>query len=108
MIALRSVLVSLMLLLMPCCGYGLIYTHTVKPLDLNQQRTEIARTAKKGDIRHLQFRVGVSWSSNAIGDIAKKNGIETIHYADMELLSVLGIWRQYTVHVYGTTENQVK
>ena len=33
--------------------------------------------------------------------IAKENGIETIYYADLETLSILGIWNQYTVHVYG-------
>jgi len=44
---------------------------------------------------------GVAGDSNAIGDIARKNGINTLYYADLETLSVLTIWRQYTVHVYG-------
>lgn len=30
-----------------------------------------------------------------------KVGIETVHYADLETLSVLGVWNQRWVHVYG-------
>ena len=55
----------------------------------------------QGDIKHISYYVDVMWDSNAIGDIAKKHGIETIYYADIETLSVLTIWNQYTVHVYG-------
>jgi hypothetical protein len=45
--------------------------------------------------------IDVMWSSNAIGDIAKKNGIETIYFADLEVRRILYIWNQYTVHIYG-------
>jgi len=45
--------------------------------------------------------VDVLSDSNAIGDIAKQNGIETVYFADLETMSILIIWNQYTVHVYG-------
>ena len=41
------------------------------------------------------------WDSNGIGDIARKNGLEAIYFADLETFSILGIWSQYRVHVYG-------
>jgi hypothetical protein len=37
----------------------------------------------------------------AIGDVAKKAGMKEICFAELETLSVLRIWSQYTVHVYG-------
>jgi len=90
-----------MMLLLTGCGVGLLYTHTVEPLDINHKRTEAVQSSEQGDIKHIQYGVGVMWNSNAIGDIAKKHGMKTIHYADLERLSVLGVWYQYTVHVYG-------
>ena len=42
-----------------------------------------------------------AWDSAAIGDIAKKNGMTELYFADVETFSILHIWNQYTVHVYG-------
>lgn len=106
-----------MALLAGCAGgrpipptIGLFYSHTVKPLDINQDRTPVAEKTGKGNIKHIYFAVNAAWDSNAIGDIARENGIETIYYADFEKLTVLEVlqiifigpvYRQYTVHVYG-------
>jgi hypothetical protein len=38
---------------------------------------------------------------DGLGEIAREHGITELHYADMEYLSVLTVWRQYTVHPYG-------
>ncbi len=93
---------ALALPLAGCCGYGLIYTHTVKPLDLDLDRTVNHIQSGEGDIKRFSYSVvDVAWDSNAIGDIAKADGIDEICFADFELLSVLGIWNQYTVHIYG-------
>ena len=81
--------------------WGRIYTHKVEPLHSNFSETLNQRIHGDSDIKHLEYYVDIRWSSNAIGDIAKENGIETIYYADLETLSILGIWNQYTVHVYG-------
>ena len=91
----------MMILFFSGCARGLIYTHTVKPLDINHHQTPIVQTSKKGDIRHIRYQVSVAWNSNAIGDIAKKNGLQTVYYADLEVFNILGIWRQSIVHVYG-------
>lgn len=89
-------------LLAASCTTGLIYTHTRQPLTLDMHKTVIVPTEAAGDIKHIQFPyVGVAWDSAAIGDIAKKHGLKEVSYADLETLRVLGIWNQYTVHVYG-------
>ena len=89
------------LLLAGCTPYGVLYTHIKKPLDTNMFQTPVNGNNAQGDIKHISFYVDVMWDSNAIGDIAKKNGIETIYYADIETLNILTIWNQYKVHVYG-------
>ncbi len=85
------------------CTSGLIYTHTVQPLTTNFDRTPVMEDSdgRNGDIKNIRYYVEAYWDSNAIGDIARSEGIETVYYADLEILSVLGIWRQYTVHIYG-------
>lgn len=78
-----------------------IYYHTIRPLDLNLEAPPVVPNSEEGDIRHLHYYVDVRWDSNAIGEIAREEGIETVYYADLEVLSVLGIWNQYIVHIYG-------
>jgi hypothetical protein len=92
---------SAFILLAGCTPYGILYTHTKMPLDTNMSQTPVSGSNGQSDIKHIRFYVDVMWDSNAIGDIAKKHGIEEIYYADIERLSVLGIWNQYTVYVYG-------
>ncbi len=84
-----------------------LFEHTTIPLDINCSETQrgLANSAE-GNIKHLHFHynnvdIDFLWDSNAIGDIAKRNKLEKIYFADMEILSILGIWKQYTVHVYG-------
>ena len=107
---LRAAAAAGLLPLLSACQSGLIYTHTWRPLSTNFDRTPVhaAKTeAAAGDVKHLSIPLvdGVSadvqWSSNAIGDVARHEGIEEICYADLETLSVLTVWNQYTVHVYG-------
>ncbi len=94
----------------PLSGCGLIYTHKTVPLDVNLSQTPAAKIRDKcilrrghANIKHIkyQYYMDVRWDSNAIGDIAKANGLTTVYYADIETFSILGVWNQYTVHVYG-------
>jgi len=41
------------------------------------------------------------WDSNAIGDIAQRYGLKKVYFADMEIFSILGIWRHEKVLIYG-------
>ncbi len=84
-----------------CAPRGLLYTHIKTPLDTNMSQTPADGKSLHGDLKHIHFYVDVLSDSNAIGDIAKQNGIETVYFADLETTSILIIWNQYTVHVYG-------
>lgn len=82
--------------------YGLIYTHTYEPLSTDFHSTPVATDQESGDVKELSYYVRVLWSGNAIGEIAREHGFDTVNYADLETLSVLGIWTQRWAHVYGT------
>ena len=100
---LRQLLLATCLGLLPGCGVGLIYTHVVVPLDLNQDVTPELELAGKSDMRTFQYFVRFDWNSAAIADAARAAGITHIYYADMEILSVwFGVWEQRTAIVYGT------
>jgi hypothetical protein len=96
---------------LPLCGCvsGLLYTHTFMPLTTNFSETPVFThklETGESDVKDLRIpwpvSMDVKWHSNAIGDIAKREGIDEICYADIEHLSVFfAIWRQDTVHVYG-------
>ena len=84
------------------CGAGIIYTHTVVPLSLNVRQAPVVQTEGTGNIKHIEVsQIGVAWDSVAFGDIAEENGLSELYFADLETLKVLGIWNQYTVHLYG-------
>ncbi len=84
-----------------CGTTGIIYKHVTTPLDINMSRTPFSVVEKEGDIKELAIDVRFLWGSNAIGDIAKANGMETVYYADIEELQILGYWSQHTIHIYG-------
>ena len=102
-----KLLTPMLFLVFSGCTTGILFSHTVSPLDLNQNQTQIVLKSKEGNIKHfslgpfLRFPVGAAWDSGAIGDIAERKGLETIYYADIEILRILLFWSQYTVHVYG-------
>ena len=103
---LLALTLALTLLLTCGCLTGLIYTNTTVPLDRNFDRTPVY-SGSGGKVRHIHipiptFRIDFLWDSNAIGDIARKHGLKTVYYADLQERKILGIWNTYTVHVYGS------
>jgi len=97
-----ATLILIAILLVSGCTSGLLYTHTWQPLTVDLDRTRVVSTAGAGDIKHIAiYMASVAWDSAAIGDIAKKQGLHELYFADLETFSVLRIWNQYTVHVYG-------
>ncbi|MEW6743625.1 MAG: hypothetical protein AB1486_12790 [Planctomycetota bacterium] len=94
----------MVVLLLFASGCALVYQETVVPLDTNFDSTPVFtdRTATaEGDVKRIDYYLSVEWDSNAIGDIARREGFETVYYADIETVSVLGIWNQRIVHIYG-------
>ena len=97
-----ATLTLIAVLLVSGCMSGVIYTHTWQPLTVDMDRTRVVSTGGSGDIKHIAiYMASVAWDSAAIGDIAKKQGLHELYFADLETFSVLRIWNQYTVHVYG-------
>ena len=90
------------LLLVGCASpRGLIYTHTTVPLVTDFRETPAGERVERNDVKSFRYYVRVDWNDNAIGSVAKEQGFEEIYYADLETLSVLGIWTQRWVHVVG-------
>ena len=99
-ILILAVLISL--LLISGCAQGLIYTHTVEPFTLNMHNTPVVSGKEKGDTKQLTiYYLRFKWDDNSIGSIAKERGFTELYYADHEILSILGIWRQDFVNLYG-------
>jgi hypothetical protein len=93
-----------LVVVLSACTTGIIYTHTMQPLTLDMHNTRIVPTSGEGDIKHLVLiypPLSAAWDDAAIGDIAKKNGIQELYFADLETLRILYIWNRYWVHVYG-------
>jgi len=88
--------------------HGVLYTNIKIPLTKNINNTPTLHTATpiQGKIIKLTepftgYGLYTEMYSNAIGDIAQKNGIQKIYFADQEIYNVLGIWSSTTIHVYG-------
>jgi hypothetical protein len=99
-------------MLVACLGStGCIYNHTVMPLDVNFNETPVYQ-GRQGDwdstwktlripLLFVPGYVQFDWGSSGIADAARAQGMTEIYYADLETLSVLGVWRQQWAIVYG-------
>jgi hypothetical protein len=99
--------------LLPCLlaaglsGCGLIYTHVTKPLgtDFTAQQIETFDGVSlhgRSSSKHLSgASLQVEWGNRGIGQLAKELGLHKIYFADIETLSILGLWRQRWIHIYG-------
>ena len=85
------------------CLRGAIYTHTLQPYTTDLGDTPVvAGPGVRSSLKQLRYSwLDVRWNNNAIGRIAKDQGLETAYYADVEVIRVLGIWTQVYVRVYG-------
>ena len=94
---------ALVLLALVGCTTPPLYTHTVRPLTTNFDRTPIVdHPPAKGSLKMVRFRyVDIRWDENAIGQIAREGGLERIYYADVEVYRVLVLWTETIVRVYG-------
>jgi hypothetical protein len=92
------------------CGlkpYGYIYTNIKLPLTEDLDNTPIPGTdpdtGRILEIKEPFTGAGIyaRVNSNAIGDIAKENGMHTLYFADQQLFSILGIWKVERTILYG-------
>jgi TRL (tRNA-associated locus)-like protein len=90
------------------CITGLIYSHVTVPLDVNLDRTPVREESSRESWNTLRYYLQFDWGSDGIGDVAKRHGFERIDYADLETVSVLGVWSQHWAVVYGQREEPVE
>lgn len=89
------------------CSPGLLYTNMTVPLTTNMDKTPRGVKLATINTKHLKAPAGmadisVEWNSRAIGDAAKRAGLNRVYYADMNTVSVLGgIWQRKTIRVWG-------
>jgi hypothetical protein len=103
------VILSLSMVLAGCAngvlfGSGL-YSHTVQPLTINRNPTEVRSSMQPvfGRINQFQYQVvSARVGKNGLGQVAKEHGLELIYFADIERWSaVFGLWQMDIVHIYG-------
>jgi hypothetical protein len=104
---------ALMILGLAGCGtgplVGLAYTHVKLPLTRDLNATPLPANPPSSD-RIIEIKEPISGlglyarvNSNALGDIARRNGVDPLYFADQEVFSVLGIWKTQRVILYGDT-----
>jgi hypothetical protein len=85
---------------------GAVYTRVKFPLTTDLNQTPAAVSTGNGKIVRIKepfsgYGIYAEFNSNAIGEIAKRHGLKAVYYADIERLSILGIWRHDEVIVCG-------
>jgi len=85
---------------------GKIFKHVRVPYTTGLHNTSVTDIQSHGIIIHIEEPVSgygfyTELNSNAIGDIAKKHGITKVYFADLEIFSILGVWRHEKLHIYG-------
>ncbi|MCP4004227.1 MAG: hypothetical protein GY725_08535 [bacterium] len=105
-LALAVLLVALLAL--SACAQGFIFRRTVEPLSTDFARTPVHGCAPaRSDVKQVRYRyLDFRWDGNGIGQVARQAGFDKAYYADFEVLSILGIWTQSWVIVYGDREGQ--
>ncbi len=83
------------------CANGRLFTHVVVPLDVNLNETPVFTQRAENHGQRFQYYVRIEWGHQGVGEIAREQGLNKVYYADLETWSVLGIWTQRYVHVYG-------
>lgn len=85
---------------------GYLYTHIRIPYTINIESTPVPASHAGGNILQINepfsgYGFYAKLNSNAIGDIAQRHGLKKVYFADIEIFSILGIWRDETIHIYG-------
>jgi len=109
------VLATMLLLSQAGCGlvrietsglYGYIYTNTRVPFTKDLDNTPVVHTQSDGVIVKIKepfsgLGVYTEFNTNALGDLAKKNNMNKLYYAELETFELFGIWRQRRLYLYG-------
>lgn len=84
---------------------GALFTSYKAPLTADFNHTandrELIKTSHDKTQYFWAYLLDFGWGEVDIEDIAEKAGITNVAYADCEVLSILGLYQQFTVNVYG-------
>ena len=86
---------------------GLIYTDIRLPLTMDLNETPLPTgTPPTGRVLEIKepisgFGIYARVDTNAIGEIARKNGMPRLYFADRQIFSILGIWSTRKTILYG-------
>ena len=85
---------------------GAVFTRVKVPLTANLNQTPAGMDTGDGKVIRIKepfsgYGIYAEFNSNAIAEIAERHGLKTVYHADLERLSILGIWRHDEVIVYG-------
>jgi len=95
------------------CLSGAVYHHTTEPLDVNFNETPSVLGDARGEARGdswksvviplvgLAGQIQFDWGDMSVARAIEQTGFQTVHYADLETRSILGLWTQRWLHVYG-------
>ncbi len=87
---------------------GMVYTNVKLPLTENLDATPFPDNPPcSGSVVEVKEPIsGIGMYArvnvNAIGAIARQNGVETLYFADRQVFSILGIWTSNRVLLYGS------
>lgn len=86
-------------------GQGLLYTSYKAPVQVNFNATPRGSKHGEGIVTYLReplfTQFDVAFGDASVAKAASSAGITTIHYTDYEVLSILGVYVQFKLHVYG-------
>ena len=85
---------------------GYVFKFVKVPLTMKLGNTPVTIFQSNGKVIKIEepfsgFGLYAEFNSNAIGDIAKKHGLKKVYFADLEIFSILGIFKYKEVHIYG-------
>lgn len=86
---------------------GFLYANFRAPLTVDLGGVDLTK-ARKASASKTQFfhepfltHAEIAWGDASIARIAEQGGIRNVAYADYEYMNILGIYSEFTVHVYG-------
>ena len=87
---------------------GGIFTNHKAPLMINLKDTDIGTDTIKYSHKKTYYfhdliltQIDVAWGTADIPEIARRGGIKRVTHADYEMMNILGIYAEFTIHVYG-------
>jgi TRL (tRNA-associated locus)-like protein len=89
-------------------GMGFLFCNFKAPLMVDLNETDVDSSSIHASSKKIYYfhdiiftGINVAWDTADIPEIAQKAGIKEVTYADYELLNILGIYAEFTIHVYG-------